>query len=321
MFSSFFISRPKFAIVISLVLTVLGAIGYVSLPVAQFPEITPPVINVTANYTGANAETVETSVAAPIEAQVNGVDGMEYMSSTSSDNGSYSLSVTFEVGTDADLAAVNVQNRVAQAQSGLPAEVTSSGVVTQKASSNMLLVMALTSPNGTYDDVFLSNYASINIKDALSRIQGVGSATVLTDLQYAMRVWMDPDVMAGLGIAPSDIMNAVREQNLEVSAGQIGAPPVPGDQAFQYTIKSQGRLATVEEFENIVIRTGEAGSTVRLRDVARVELGAQTYSSSGYLNGGPAAILAVYQAPGANALDVAERVEAELERLSAAFPR
>jgi HAE1 family hydrophobic/amphiphilic exporter-1 len=320
MFSSFFISRPKFAIVISLVLTVLGAIGYVSLPVAQFPEITPPVINVTANYTGANAETVETSVAAPIEAQVNGVDGMEYMSSSSSDNGSYSLSVTFEVGTDADLAAVNVQNRVAQAQSGLPAEVTSSGVVTQKASSNMLLVMALTSPNGTYDDVFLSNYASINIKDALSRIQGVGSATVLTDLQYAMRVWMDPDVMAGLGIAPSDIMNAVREQNLEVSAGQIGAPPVPGDQAFQYTIKSQGRLTTVEEFENIVIRTGAAGSTVRLRDVARVELGAQTYSSSGYLNGGPAAILAVYQAPGANALEVAERVEAELERLSAAFP-
>jgi HAE1 family hydrophobic/amphiphilic exporter-1 len=320
MFSATFISRPKLALVISLVLTVMGTIGYFALPVAQFPEITPPVVNVSASYTGANAETVETSVAAPIEAQVNGVDDMIYMSSSSSDNGGYSLSVTFEVGTDPDIASVNVQNRVAQAMASLPAEVTSSGVVTQKSSTNMLLVVALTSPNGTYDDVFLSNYASINIRDALSRVQGVGKADILNDLAYSMRVWMDPNKMAGLGITSGDVISAVREQNIEVSAGQIGAPPVPGDQTFQYTIKSKGRLTEVSEFEDIVIRTGEAGSTVRLKDVASVELGAQYYSASGYFEGSKAAILAVYQAPGANALAVSEAVLAELDRLSEAFP-
>ncbi|TLP56821.1 efflux RND transporter permease subunit [Parasedimentitalea maritima] len=320
MLSSVFISRPKFAIVISLVLTIMGAIGYLALPVAQFPDITPPVVSVSANYTGANAETVEKSVAAPIEAQVNGVDDMIYMSSSSSDTGSYSLSVTFEVGTDPDIASVNVQNRVAQAMSGLPAEVTSSGVVTQKSSTNMLLVATLTSPNDTYDDVFLSNYAAINIKDALSRVQGVGKADILNNLSYAMRIWMDPNKMAGLSITPGDLINAVREQNLEVSAGQIGAPPVPGDQTFQYTIKSKGRLTTIEEFGDIVIRTGEAGSTVRVRDVATVELGAEYYSVSGYYEGNKATILAVYQAPGANALAVSENVLSELDRLSASFP-
>lgn len=320
MFSAVFISRPKFAIVISLVLTVMGAIGYYALPVAQFPEITPPVVTVSASYTGANAETVENSVAAPIEAQVNGVDDMLYMSSSSSDNGGYSLSVTFEVGTDPDIASVNVQNRVAQAMASLPAEVTSSGVVTQKSSTNMLLVAALTSPNGTYDSVFLSNYASINIKDALSRVAGVGKAEILTDFAYSMRVWMDPNKMAGLGITPGDVINAVREQNIEVSAGQIGAPPVPGDQTFQYTIKTKGRLTEASEFENIVIRTGAAGSTVRLKDVAKVDLGAQSYSASGFYQGSESTILAVYQAPGANALAVSETVLAELDRLAAAFP-
>ncbi|KIC08468.1 RND transporter [Leisingera sp. ANG-M1] len=320
MFSSVFISRPKFAIVISLVLTVMGVIGYFSLPVAQFPEITPPVVNVTASYPGANAETVEKSVAAPIEAQVNGVDGMLYMSSTSADNGSYSLAVTFEVGTDPDIASVNVQNRVAQAVAALPAEVTASGVVTQKSSSNMLLVAALTSPNGSYDSVFLSNYAAINLKDALARVDGVGKADLLTNFEYAMRVWLDPNKMAGLGISPGDVINAVREQNIEVSAGQVGAPPVPGDQVFQYTIKSKGRLTEVSEFEDIVIRTGDGGSTVRLSDIARVELGSSNYSSSGYYDGVPSTILAVYQAPGANALAVSEAVLAELDRLSADFP-
>lgn len=320
MFSSLFIARPKFAIVISMVLTIMGLIGYVALPVAQFPDITPPVVSVTASYTGANAETVEKSVAAPIEAQVNGVDDMIYMSSSSSDTGSYTLSVTFNVGTDPDIASVNVQNRVAQAMSSLPAEVTSSGVVTQKSSTNMLLVATLTSPNDTYDDVFLSNYAAINIMDALSRIPGVGNADIMNDLSYAMRIWMDPNKMAGLGITPGDLINSVREQNLEVSAGQIGAPPVPGEQTFQYTIKSKGRLSTVEEFGDIVIRTGEAGSIVRVRDVAKVELGAQNYSNSGYFAGNKATILAVYQAPGANALAVSEKVLAELERLAQSFP-
>ncbi|QEW22404.1 Efflux pump membrane transporter BepG [Marinibacterium anthonyi] len=320
MFSSIFISRPKMAMVISLVLTLMGAIGYMVLPVEQFPDITPPVVNVSASYTGANAQTVENTVAAPIEAQVNGVDDMIYMSSDSSDNGSYSLSVTFDVGTDPDIASVNVQNRVARAMASLPTEVTSAGVTTQKAATNMLMVAVLYSPNNTYDEVFLSNYASINLRDALSRVPGVGQADVLTNFEYAMRMWMDPDRMAGLGITPGDIIAAIREQNVEVSAGQIGAPPVPGDQQFQYTINSQGRLSTVEEFGNIVIRTGSAGAIVRLRDVARVELGANFYNASGTFAGKPATVLAVYQAPGENALAVSEGVEAELERLSRLFP-
>ncbi|MEP1930184.1 MAG: efflux RND transporter permease subunit, partial [Roseibium sp.] len=234
MFSSIFITRPKMALVISTVLTLMGLIGFAVLPVEQFPEITPPVVNVTADYTGANSETVENTVAAPIEAQVNGVDDMMYMSSDSTDSGSYSLAVTFEVGTDPDIASVNVQNRVAQATSSLPSEVTNSGVVTQKPSTNMLLVAVLVSPDKTYDEVFLSNYASINLKDALARIKGVGRADVLTSFEYAMRMWMDPDRMAGLGITPGDLIAAIQEQNLEVSAGQIGTPPVPTDQQFQY---------------------------------------------------------------------------------------
>ncbi|OSP54049.1 efflux RND transporter permease subunit [Pseudoruegeria sp. SK021] len=320
MLSQTFISRPKLAMVISLVLTVMGIIGYTQLPVEQFPDITPPVVSVTASYTGANAETVENSIAAPIEAQVNGVDDMIYMSSSSSDDGSYSLNVTFEVGTDPDIAAVNVQNRVAQATASLPTEVTDAGVVTQKASTNMLLVVALESPGGTYDEVFLSNYSSINIKDALSRVNGVGRADVMTDFAYAMRMWMEPERMASLGLTPADLIAAIREQNLEVSAGQIGAPPVPGAQQFQYTIKAKGRLTTAEEFGNIVIRAGTSGAIVRMRDVARVELGASSYSASGRYSGKPASVLAVYQAPGANSLAVADLVMAELERLSLSFP-
>jgi HAE1 family hydrophobic/amphiphilic exporter-1 len=320
MFSSIFISKPKMAMVISLVLVLLGAIGYVSLPVAQFPDITPPVVQVQAHYPGANAETVEATVAAPIEAQVNGVDGMIYMSSKSDDNGGYALSVSFAVGTDPDIAAVNVQNRVAQAMASLPTEVTDGGVVTQKASTNMLLVAVLDSPGGTHDEVFLSNYASINLRDALSRVNGVGEATVLTDFAYAMRIWMDPQRMASLGLTPGDLVAAIRNQNLEVSAGQIGSPPVPGDQQFQYTITAQGRLTSAAEFGDIVVRSGDEGGLVRVSDVARVELGSSFYSASGRFSGNPATVLAVYQAPGANALSVAEGVRAELERLSEVFP-
>ena len=320
MFSSIFISRPKMAMVISLVLTIMGIIGYSVLPVEQFPDITPPVVRVSASYTGANSETVENTVAAPIEAQVNGVDDMIYMSSDSTDTGSYSLAVTFGVGTDPDIASVNVQNRVARAMASLPTEVTATGVTTQKAATNMLMIAVLYSPNGTYDEVFLSNYASINLKDALSRVKGVGQAEVLTNFEYAMRMWMDPDRMAGLGVTPGDLIAAIRDQNLEVSAGQIGAPPVPGDQQFQYTITSRGRLSTVREFENIVVRTGEAGAILRLGDVARVELGANYYNASGTFAGNPATVLAVYQAPGENALAVSEGVLAEVERISRLFP-
>ena len=320
MFSAIFIDRPKMALVISLVLSIMGAIAYAVLPVEQFPEITPPVVNVTANYTGASAETVEGTVAAPIEAQVNGVDDMIYLSSQSTATGNYSLNVTFDVGTDPDQATVNVQNRVAQALSSLPTEVTSTGVVTEKSSTNMLLVAVLTSPEGTYDQVFLSNYASINLKDALARINGVGSAEVLTDFQYAMRMWLDPNRMAGLGLTPADVIGAIRDQNIEAAAGQLGAPPVPEGQQFQYTIKAQGRLADPDAFGDIVVRTGADGAILRIRDIARVERGASFYNASGKFNGTDAAVLAVYQAPGANAVAVADEVGAELDRLAASFP-
>jgi len=320
MFSQTFITRPKMAMVVSLVLTIMGLIAYRVLPVEQFPEITPPVINVEANYVGADSLTVEGAVAAPIEAQVNGVDDMIYMSSRSSDNGNYSLDVTFAVGTDPDIAAVNVQNRVAQAVSQLPTEVTDRGVITQQSSTNILLVAVLESPEGTYDELFLSNYASINIRDSLARIEGVGRADVLTDFAYAMRIWMDPDRMTALGISPRDIIGAIRDQNLEVAAGQVGSPPVPGDQQLQYTITAQGRLVDAQQFGNIIVRTGDAGAVLRVRDVARVELGSSFYNASGRFNGSPATVLAVYQAPGANALAVAENVREELDRLSQTFP-
>ncbi|MCX2722584.1 efflux RND transporter permease subunit [Roseibium salinum] len=320
MFSRFFIYRPKFALVISIVITLAGLLGYFSLPVEQFPNITPPVVNVSATYTGANAEVLEETVAAPIEGQVNGVDNMIYMQSTSSASGSYSLNVTFGVGTDPDIATVNVQNRVSQATSQLPSDVTAQGVTVQKASTNMLLVITLYSPGGTYDPVFLSNYASIRLKDALARVPGVGRADVMTDFAYGMRIWLDPDKLTSLGMTPSDFVSAVKDQNIQVAAGQIGAPPVPSGQQFQYTVKAKGRLSTVEEFEDIVLRTGSDGAMVKIGDVARVELGAQSYNASGEFNGRPATVLAIYQAPGANALSVSKAVLARLDNLSEAFP-
>lgn len=320
MFSRMFIYRPKFALVISIVITIAGVLGYLSLPVEQFPNITPPVVSVSASYSGASAQVVEETVAAPIEAQVNGVDNMMYMSSNSSDNGTYSLNIVFEVGTDPDIATVNVQNRVSQATSSLPAEVTRSGVTVQKASTNMLLVVTLFSPKRTYDEVFLANYASINIKDALARVKGVGKADVLTDFAYGMRIWLDPDRLASLSLTPSDFIAAIQDQNIQVAAGQIGAPPAPEGQQFQYTVKAQGRLSTPEEFKKIVLRSGAEGALVRVGDVARVELGSQFYSANGRFNGNPATVLAVYQAPGANALAVAEGVRARIEQLARAFP-
>ncbi|WP_425087355.1 efflux RND transporter permease subunit [Stappia sp.] len=320
MFSRIFIYRPKFALVVSLVITIAGVLGYLALPVEQFPNITPPVVNVSASYSGANATVLEETVAAPIEAQVNGVDNMIYMSSNSSDNGSYSLNVTFAVGTDPDIATVNVQNRVSQATSQLPSDVTKNGVTVQKASTNMLLVVTLYSSSEDHDEVFLSNYASIYLKDALARVPGVGKADVLTDFAYGMRIWLDPDRLASLGMTPSDFISAVRDQNVQVAAGQIGAPPVPEGQQFQYTVTAQGRLSSAEEFGNIILRTGADGAVVRIRDVARVELGSQFYSANGRFNGRPSTVLAVYQAPGANALAVAEGVLARLEDLSKAFP-
>ena len=253
-FSKFFINRPKFAFVISIVITLAGGLALLALPVAQFPEITPPTVSVTTQYAGASAEVVERTVAAPIEQEVNGVEDMIYMSSKSDNDGRFNLTVTFEVGTDADMAQVKVQNRVSQALPKLPEEVRRQGVKTEKQSTNMLLIVNITSPNGTYDALYLNNYGTINVKDPLGRVNGVGKAEILGVMDYGMRFWLKPDRMTSLNVSVADIQNAVAQQNVQVPAGQIGAPPAPKDQQFQYTVTTKGRLSEVEEFANIIIR-------------------------------------------------------------------
>ncbi len=317
---SFFIDRPKLAFVISILITITGLISFFSLPIDQFPDITPPVVQVSASYTGASADVVEATVAQPIEEKVNGVDGMLYMASQSGNDGSYNLQVTFEVGTDPDIAQVNVQNRVALALPRLPEEVTRQGVSVRKQSTNLLLVINVTSPNRTYDSLFLSNYASINLIDALARLPGVGQVTIFGERSYGMRLWLDVDRMASLRITAGDVINAIREQNVQVPAGQIGAAPAGPDQQFQYTVRTQGRLADVDAFGDIIVRANPDGSSVRVRDVARVELGAQSYASFGELDGRPSANIGIYQLPQSNALDVAVTVRKEIERLSKGFP-
>ncbi len=320
MFSAFFIDRPKFAFVISIVITLAGLISLFTLPVDQYPDITPPVVQVSASYPGANAQVVETTVAQPLEQQVNGVEGMIYLASTSGNDGTLNMQVTFEVGADPDIAQVNVQNRVALAQPQLPEDVVRQGISVRKQSTNLLLVINLTSPNGTYDSLYLSNYATINLLDALSRVSGVGQATIFGARDYSMRMWLDAGRMASLGIATSDVVRAVREQNVQVAAGQIGAAPSDPDQQFQYTIRTLGRLDDVGAFENIIVRARPDGSSVRIKDIAKVELGARNYASFGLLNGNPSANIGIYQLPGANALGVASRVQHEVQRLSQRFP-
>ena len=326
MFSAFFIGRPKFAFVISIVIVLAGLIAIRSIPVAEFPEIAPPQVQVTASYPGADAQVVQEAVAAPIEAEVNGVDGMLYMSSTSSNGGGYALTITFAVGTDPDLAAVNVQNRVAIAQSRLPQDVVRQGIITRKQSSNMLMVVNLTSPQGTRDGLFLSNYASIHLQDPLARLDGVGNVAQFGALDYGMRVWLDPNRLAALKLTATDVAGAIRAQNVQATAGELGAPPFgsgassAGAPQFQYAVRARGRLASVEEFGNVIVRANADGSFVRLRDVARVELGSQVYNAVSKLNNRPAAMVAVYQSPGANALTVSDAVHARLATLSQRFP-
>ena len=319
-FSKFFINRPKFAFVISIVITLAGVLALMGLPVAQFPDITPPTVSVGTQYPGASADVVEQTVAAPIEQEVNGVEGMLYMSSKSDNDGRYSLTVTFEIGTDADMAQVKVQNRVATAMPKLPQEVQRQGVKTEKQSTNMLLIVNLFSPEESLDALYLNNYATINVKDPLGRVAGVGKVEIMGVMDYGMRFWLKPDRMTALGVSVADIKNAVAEQNVQVPAGQIGAPPAPTDQQFQYTVTTQGRLSEVEEFANIVIRMEPDGSAIRIADVARVELGAQGYSASGFLDGQPSVVLAVYQTPDANALATADGVKAALAGLAERFP-
>lgn len=320
MFSDVFISRPRLAMVIAVLITLAGAIALMTIPVAQFPDITPPTVQVTASYPGADAQTIAETVATPIEQQVNGVPGMLYMSSNTDSNGLYTLTVTFAVGTDVDIAQVKVQNRVTLATPQLPSAVTRLGVNVSAQQPNFLLVVSLFSPNGTKDGLFLSNYAQVNVVNQLARLPGVGSASQLGALKYSMRVWLDPRRMAALGIAPDDVANAIQAQNVQAAAGIIGAPPIADDQVLQYSITATGLLSTPEQFGNIIVRTGSAGAIVRVRDIARIELGAQSYASISQLNGDPSATIAIYQAPNSNALGVAKEVRAELEKLHSRFP-
>jgi hydrophobe/amphiphile efflux-1 (HAE1) family protein len=320
MISKVFVDRPRLAAVVSIVLVVAGLLAIQAIPVAQYPAITPPVVLISATYPGADAETIADTVGGPIEEQVNGVKDMLYMSSTASSAGTYSLMVTFAVGTDPDIAQVNTQNRVSQALAKLPQEVQNLGVTVEAESTNLLLVVAVSSPDESRDPLFLSNFATINIQDELARVNGVGEAKQFGPLDYSMRIWLEPTKMAALGIAPDDVVNAIRQQNLQAALGQVGGPPIPDSQAFQYTIVTKGQLVTPQEFGQIVVRTGADGAIVRIDDVARVELGSESYNATSSFNGKPAAAIAIYQAPGANALNVADAVRAQLKQLEPRFP-
>ncbi|HWQ53978.1 MAG TPA: multidrug efflux RND transporter permease subunit [Bryobacteraceae bacterium] len=318
-FSRIFIHRPVLAMVISILITLAGAVSLLSLPVEQYPNITPPTVQVSAVYTGASADVVEQSVAIPIEQAVNGAQNMLYMSSRSTNSGSYSLTCTFAVGTDVDIAAVDVQNRVQEAQGNLPSEVITTGITVRKRSPSMLMMVTLYSPDSSYDQLFLSNYAAINMLDPLSRVFGVGD-TMQIGQEYSMRLWLQPDRMAGLGITASDVVAAVRQQNVQAPAGQIGAPPAPAGTNFQYSVLAQGQLALPEQYQNIIVRSLPDGSILRLRDIGRTQLGSETYSTFSRLNGLPASTIIIYQLPTANALATANGVRQALDQLSRSFP-
>jgi HAE1 family hydrophobic/amphiphilic exporter-1 len=320
MFSKFFINRPIFASVISIVIVLVGLITIPQLPVEKTPDITPPTVVVAATYPGANAEVLAETVATPIEEAINGVDNMLYLSSSCSDNGQMQTTVTFEVGTDIDMATVLVQNRVATVEAKLPEEVKRLGVTTQKQSSNITLVVSLVSPDGRYDEIYMSNYITLHIKDVLSRVPGVGSIMAFGSKDFAMRLWLDPDKLKARSLTTDDVLAAVREQNIQVAAGQIGSMPSLENQKFQYTIKTLGRLSSPQEFENIILKAAPNGQILRLKDVARIELGAEAYFWSVKLNGKPSVAMGVFQTPGANALAVAEGVGKTLEELSKSFP-
>lgn len=308
MFSRFFINRPIFASVVSILIVLFGAISYWKLPISQYPEITPPVIHVDARYPGANAQTVADSIAQLIEQNVNGVEGMMYMSSTSNSDGSYGLDVTFEIGTNVDIAAVQVQNRVAVASARLPEDVQRQGVTVKKVSTNIIQVVSIFNPHGETDDLFLANYANETLLDRLSRIKGVGDARILPPKDWSMRIWINPDRLRTRNLAVGDVINAIRAQNVEVAAGQIGQPPANKDQNFQYIINSRGRLKTKEEFGNIIIKSAGDHRDVAVKDVATVELGARSYDVTSQLDGRPSATIVIYQLPGANAVEVANAV-------------
>ena len=321
MFSKFFINRPIFATVLALIIVVVGLVTLNILPVAQFPDITPPTVQVSAVYPGANAETVAQTVGIPIEQQVNGVDGMLYMSSTSSSSGAYSLTITFAVGTDIDMATVQVQNRVSVAQSSLPEPVVVQGVTVQKQSSNIVMFLTMTAQDSIYDGLYLTNYAKLNLVDQLTRVPGVGAVNVMGAGDYSMRIWLDPEAMRIRGISPAEVYQAIQAQNMEVSAGTVGQPIGKDNaNAFQYTLSVKGRLSSPDEFGNIILRSESEGKMLHLKDVARIDLGSASYSVVSQLRGHPTAAIAIYQQPGSNSLDVSKGVKEKMKELAQNFP-
>lgn len=319
MFSKFFIERPIFASVVSIFLVLVGSLCLLLLPVEKTPDITPPTVVVQAFYPGASADVVADTVATPLEEAINGVDGMLYISSNSGD-GTMSLTVTFEVGVDPDMATVLVQNRIATAEARLPEEVKRQGVTATKQSSNITMVVSFFSEDNQLDELYLSNYLNLEVKDVLSRVPGVGEVMIFGTRDFSMRIWLDPEALRARELTSDDVLAAIREQNVQVAAGQIGAPPSPTDQIFQFTVKTLGRLTEVEEFENIILRSEPGGRLLRLKDVARVELGAESYGFYAKQNGKPAVAMAIYQTPGANALTVASGVYNALDNMSGTFP-
>jgi hydrophobic/amphiphilic exporter-1 (mainly G- bacteria), HAE1 family len=316
----FFVRRPIVAIVISIITVTVGLVSLSTLPIEQYPDITPPVVRVSAKYNGANAVSVEQSVATALEQQINGVENMIYMKSTNSNDGTMGIQVTFDIGTDPDMNTVFTQNRVSSAMAKLPEEVTRMGVTTEKSMSNTLLLVSLISPNQTYDQQFLGNYAMINIKDRLARIPGVGRVSVIGASDYSMRIWVQPDILAKIGLTIGEITQAIRAQNTIVPGGKLGAEPAPPGTEFTYVVRLPERLQTEDAFKNIVVRTHADGSQVRLKDIARVELGSESYSAFTRTNGTGAALISIYQSPGSNAVQVAEDVKNELQALSFGFP-
>ncbi len=319
-FSRFFIDRPIFAAVVSIVIFIAGLIAMFGLPISEYPEVVPPSVVVRAIYPGANPRVISEAVATPLEEQINGVENMLYMSSQSTSDGVLTLTVTFRVGTDPDLAQVQVQNRVSQALPRLPEEVRQLGVTTVKSSPNFIMVVHLLSPDNRYDVTYLRNYGLLQVKDVLARIPGIGQVQVFGGGDYAMRVWLDPGKVAARGLSATDVVNAIREQNVQVAAGVVGAPPMPVPVDYQLSINARGRLANEEEFGDIILKTGDNGEITRLRDVARLELAAGDYALRSLLNGKEAVGIGIFQAPGSNALQLSSTVRATMEELKAELP-